>query len=233
MEGRPKITKTHSALFQISGLALLLSCCCHVSAQTTSNPPALHQPGSGGAAGSQEQWAFSASVYAYFPADSGNYLQPTVTADRDWLHLEARYNYEARDAGSAWFGYNFSGGDKVAWEFSPMLGGVFGKLTGVGPGYRGSLQWRALELDSEGEYVIDTADTSASYFYNWSELRLGVLDHFRVGMVMQHTRVYQSDREIQRGLLAGFSYQRADLIGYLFNPDDSKRFVVIALSLSW
>jgi len=218
---------------QINGCALLLFCSCHASAQTTSNVPALHQAGSVGAGEPKEQWTFSASVYTYFPPDSGNYVQPTVTADREWLHLEARYNYEALDTGSAWFGYNFSGGDKVAWEFSPMLGGIFGKLNGVGPGYRGSLQWRRLELDSEGEYFIDTKDSSASYFYNWTELRLGVLDRLWVGVVAQHTRTYQSDREIQRGLLAGFSYKRADLTGYVFNPDDSTRFVVIALSLSW
>ena len=114
-----------------------------------------------------------------------------------------------------------------------MLGGIFGKLNGVGPGYRGSLQWRRLELDSEGEYFIDTKDSSASYFYNWTELRLGVLDRLWVGVVAQHTRTYQSDREIQRGLLAGFSYKRADLTGYVFNPDDNTRFVVITLSLSW
>ncbi len=172
-------------------------------------------------------------MYAYFPPDAANYLQPTLTADREWLHLEARYNYEALDAGSIWFGYNFSGGDKVVWEFSPMLGGVSGKITGVAPGYHGSLQWRKLELYSEGEYVIDTADSSASYFYNWSELTLSVLDGLSFGVVTQHTRVYRSDREIQRGLLAGFSCKRADLIGYVFNPDSRTPTVVIALRVSW
>jgi hypothetical protein len=172
-------------------------------------------------------------MYAYFPPETGAYLQPTLAADREWLHLEARYNYEALETGSAWFGYNFSGGDKLAWEFAPMLGGVFGKLTGVAPGYHGSLRWRRLELYSEGEYVIDTADSSASYFYNWSELTFSLLDRFWVGVVMQHTHVYQSDREIQRGLLAGFSYKGADFSGYVFNPDDSTPTVLIALRLSW
>jgi len=179
---------TGSAAGMSSRCALLLFCCCHASAQTTSNVPVAHQAGSVGAGEPKEQWTFSASVYTYFPPDGGNYVQPTLTPDCEWLHLEARYNYEALDTGSAWFGYNFSGGDKVAWEFSPMLGGIFGRLNGVSPGYRGSLQWRRLELDSEGEYVIDTANSSASYFYNWSELRLSVLDRLWVGIVAQHTR---------------------------------------------
>ena len=42
-------------------------------------------------------WSFSASAYTYILPDSGNYGQPTFTADRGWLHLEARYNYEALD----------------------------------------------------------------------------------------------------------------------------------------
>ena len=174
----------------------------------------------------------AASVYVYFPPDAGNFLQPTLTADHEWVHLEARYNYEERDTGSVWLGYNLSGGRQLEWTFSPMLGAVFGKLSGVAPGYRGSLSWQTLELYSEGEYVIDTANSSASYFYNWSELSLGMFDRLRIGVVVQHTHVYQSKREIQRGVLAGFSYQRVDLTGYFFNPDHAPT-VVIALSVSW
>jgi len=192
----------------------------------------LHPAESVAASSPSEQWTAAASVYAYFPPEGGNFLQPTLTADHDWLHLEARYNYEELDTGSVWFGYNLAGGRQVEWTFSPMLGAVFGELSGVAPGYRGSLSWRTFELDSEGEYVIDTANSSASYFYNWSELSLGLFDRLRIGVVVQHTHVYRSEREIQRGILAGLSYQRVDLTGYLFNPDHAAT-VVIALTVSW
>jgi hypothetical protein len=62
----------------------------------------------------EKAWSFSASAYTYFVPDDRDFVQPTFTADRGWLHLEARYNYEALDTGSAWVGYNFSGGDKLA-----------------------------------------------------------------------------------------------------------------------
>jgi hypothetical protein len=172
-------------------------------------------------------------VYAYFPPDTGNYLQPTLTADHDWLHLEARYNYEALDTGSAWLGYNFSGGDTVEWEFSPMLGGVFGKLTGVAPGYEGSLRWHRLELYSQSEYFVDTADRSASYFYNWSEVTFSMREWLRLGVAVQRTRAYQSPRQTQRGLLVGLSYEHAELTGYVFDPDDSTATVVIAVRVNW
>jgi len=103
----------------------------------------------------------------------------------------------------------------------------------VAPGYEGSVRWRRLELYSEGEYVIDTADPSASFFYNWSELTLSALDWLRIGAVVQHTHVYQTNRQIQRGLLVGFSYGRMDLTTNVFNPDDSNPTFVIALRVSW
>ena len=173
----------------------------------------------------EKAWSFSASASTYTVPDDPNFVQPTVTADRGWLHLEARYNYEALDTGSAWVGYNFSGGEKLAWEITPMLGGVFGDTTGVAPGYKGSLSWSKLELYSEGEYVFDTGSSSDSFFYNWSELTLAPVEWFRFGLVTQRTRVYKTDRDIQRGLLAGFSFKKLSLTGYALNFDDDKPHV--------
>jgi hypothetical protein len=211
-------------VIEICCAALSLLCGSRISAQTPASTLALQQ---------QEPWSFSASLYSYFPHDSQNYVQPTLSADRDWLHLEMRYNYEALYTTSAWVGYNFGGGKEVAWTFSPLLGGVFGKISGIAPGYNGSLSWRGLELYSEGEFVFDTSDSSASYFYNWSELSLALREHWRLGLVAQHTRVYQTDREIQRGLLVGMSYKRADLTAYVLNPDTSTPILVVALRVSW
>ena len=178
-------------------------------------------------------WTFSASGYTYILPDEPNYLQPTVTADRRRLHLEARFNYEARDTGSMWAGVNFFGGDTLAWELTPMVGGVFGDTSGVAPGYRGSIVWRALEFNSEGEAMIDAGDSADSFFYNWSELTLAPVDWLRVGMVAQRTRAYQADREVQRGLLVGTSIRKLDMTAYLFNPDDSKPILVLAVAVSF
>ena len=178
-------------------------------------------------------WSFSASAYAYIVPDARDYVQPTVTADRDGLHLEARYNYEALDSGSAWVGYNFSGGKKLAWEFTPMLGGVFGDTKGVAPGYKGSLGWWKVELYSEGEYVFDTDDSSESFFYNWSELTLSPVDWFRFGIVTQRTRAYESDRDIQRGALVGLSLKNVDLSAIVLNPDEDKPVFAFSLGVTF
>ena len=41
-------------------------------------------------------------------------------------------------------------------NITPMLGGVFGKTTGVAPGLRGSLSWWRFYFYGEGEFVITT-----------------------------------------------------------------------------
>ena len=181
----------------------------------------------------EKAWSFSLSAYTYIVPDDHEYVQPTITIDRDWLHLEARYDYEALDTASTWVGYNLAGGEKVAWEITPMLGGVSGETSGIAPGYKGSLTWWKIELYSEGEYVFDLDDSSDSYFYNWSELTLSPAEWLRFGIVAQRTRLYDSDRDIQRGLLVGLSWQSLDLAAYVLNPDEGKPTWIFSIAVSF
>lgn len=178
-------------------------------------------------------WAFSISGYAYFPPEDDAYLQPTVTADHDWLHLEARHNYEALESASLWVGYNFSVGEKVTFEGTALMGGVFGATVGVAPGYKAALSWTKLALYSEGEYLFDTNDSADSFFYAWSELTWSPIAWCRLGLVGQRTRVFESDRDIQRGVLVGFSSERVAFTTYVFNLDERSPTAVVALGVSF
>jgi hypothetical protein len=179
-----------------------------------------------GAQTTDPDWSCSALAYTYLVPDDRNYMQPTFTADRDRLHLEARYSYEDRKTGSAWIGYNVTVGDGLVFELTPMLGGVFGRTTGIAPGYKASLSYRKVNLSTEGEYVFDTADSSDSFFYTWSEFSFAPVDRFRVGLVIQRTKVYQTNFDIQRGFLVGVSFKRVDFTTYVFNPDDEPTVVL-------
>ena len=185
-----------------------------------------------GSAGRKDAWSFSLSAYTYVLPDS-HYVQPNVSADRGWLHLEARWNYEDLHTGSVWFGDGFSGGKTLEWELTPMIGGVFGDTSGIAPGFKGSLRWRKLELSSENEYVADAGNRSDSFFYNWSELTLAPVERFWFGLVTQRTRVYESDRDIERGVVAGVSFERVDLTGYVFDPDESRPWFVFAVEVTF
>ena len=195
--------------------------------KATSTPPALNEEVD------EKAWSFSASVSTYIVPNDQEYVQPTLTADRGWLHLETRYNYENLETGSAWVGYNFSGGEKLEWEFTPMLGGVFGNTTGIAPGYKFSLAYWKLDLSSEGEFVFDVGTSEGSFFYNWSELSISPVDWFRFGLVGQRTRAYQTDVDIQRGLLVGFSYKKMDFTTYVFNLDRDKPTWVFSVAVSF
>jgi hypothetical protein len=204
------------------------------SAQKAAAPAAPAAPATAVApVATQEAWSFGASAYAYFVPEDTDYVQPTFTADRGQLHLEARYNYENLDTGSAWIGANFSGGDRLTWEITPMLGGVFGATKGVAPGYKGALGWGMLALYSEGEYVFDSGGSADSFFYNWSELTLAPLEWLRFGLVTQRTRAYKSEREIQRGLLVGLTFKRWYVTGHVFNLDLDKPTTVLAVGLTF
>ena len=181
----------------------------------------------------EKAWSFSASATTYIVPDFREYVQPTFTADRDWLHLETRYNYENLNTGSVWLGYNFSGGKKLEWEFTPMLGGVFGDTTGIAPGYKMSLSYWKLEFSSEGEFVFDMRDDEGSFLYFWSELSIAPVDWFRFGLVGQRTRAYQTDVDIQRGVLVGVTYKEVDFTTYVFNLDQGKPTWVFSISMTF
>jgi hypothetical protein len=216
-------------------IALFLSIGNSSSGQTATDAAvaATNIPPAAAETAARKEWSLSLSAYTYLVPESRDYVQPTITADRDWLHLEARYNYEALDSGSLWAGCNFSGGSRLAWEFTPMLGGVFGDASGIAPGYKGSLAWWRLELYSEGEYFCDTGDSSESFFYNWSELTIAPADWLQLGLVVQRTRAYETELDVQRGFLARISWKMLDFTAYVFNPDESRPTLVFAAGASF
>ena len=193
---------------------------------STNTPPQVQSEDS------ENKWSFSGSVYGFLVPDSRDYVNPNFTADRGWLHLEARYNYESLETGSVWVGYNFSIGEKLVFELSPMLGRVFGELTGVAPGYNMSLSYKGFELTSQGEYVVDAGNSSENFFYTWSELTYSPWEWLRAGLVMQRTRAYETSLDVQRGFLVGASYKHVEFTTYVFNLGWTDPTVVLAIGLN-
>ena len=89
-----------------------------------------------------------------------------------------------------------------------------------------------VDLYSETEYVVDADESTDSFLYTWSEFALAPTDWARFGLAAQRTKAYQSPFDIQRGFFAGFSYQRAEVAAYVFDPDASPT-VVIAISVGF
>jgi hypothetical protein len=175
-------------------------------------------------------WAYSITGSYYSFRNQDDFLLAVATAERGPLHLEARYNYEAQDSGSLFAGWKFSGGEKLTYELTPILGAVFGQKEGIAPGFEAAIGYGIVDFYTETEYVRDLEVREDSFTYSWNELGFSPLEWLRFGLVTQRSMAYQSDLDIQRGFFAQVIYRKATLGVYVFNPDDSdNRYAVFSL----
>jgi hypothetical protein len=175
-------------------------------------------------------WSYFLNVTGYLVPNDVSYASPAFTADRKWLHLEGRYNYEDLKTGSLWAGYNLNCGEKVSLSVTPMLGAVFGNSNGIAPGYEFLLAYRKFELSSEGEYVYSPRDSHQSFFYSWDEFVYSPTGWFHAGLVTQHTRAYKSGLDEQRGFSVGVAHKETDFTVYTFNAGWADPTIALSLS---
>lgn len=178
-------------------------------------------------------WEYSLTVDGYLIEGEDGYAQLTFTADHNWLHLEARYNYENFRTGSLWAGYNFSWGKRWQFSVTPMIGGVFGRTNGIAPGCEASLSWKRLTFSLDNEYVFDTSSKSGNFYYSWPQVTVQALDWLSFGGVAQRTKVFQTDLDIQRGFFVGLQHKRLEFTTYVFNPGTSSTSVVLEMGASF
>lgn len=189
--------------------------------------------GKGAPTGTEPAWEFALTAYPTAVRGGDNYTSAIATADRDALHLEARYNYESVGARSAFIGWNFSGGEAVAWELTPLLGGAWGTTRAFVAGLEASLAWKRLDFYVEAEYVRDADVRSDSYLYAWSELGYSPVEWLRVGIAGQRTRAYGGERDIQRGPFLQVTLGPFTLGGYWFNPGSDEQVFVGSIGVSF
>ena len=178
-------------------------------------------------------WAFNLTTEGYIVPNETGYVQPVFTADHNWLHLEARYNYENLRTGSLWAGYNFSAGKKLVLNVTPMIGGVFGRTTGIAPGCEASLTYKKIEASISNEYVFDTTHKSGNFYYSWPQLTYSPVDWFRMGLVAEHTKAFHTSLDVQRGFLVGFSHKKVEFTTYIFNAGFTDPTVVIEVGVGF
>jgi hypothetical protein len=181
----------------------------------------------------ETEWECSLSTSTYLVQNGRDYANPNLVADRGWLHLEARYNYEAIKTGSLWLGYNFSFGKKLAFNVTPMFGGVFGDITGIAPGYTISISYEPIEFSTQGEYFFDAGNRSENFFYSWSELSCAPVTWFRAGIVVERTKAFGSPSDIRPGPLVGFKYKKVDFTTYWLSPGSRDAAFIFTVALNF
>jgi hypothetical protein len=195
--------------------------------------PEPHSPSPQQATPTSEPWEYNVTVDGYLIEGEDGYAQPTFTADHKWLHLEARYNYENFRTGSLWAGYNFSWGKTWQFAVTPMIGGVFGRTNGIAPGCEMSLSWKKLTFSLDNEYVFDTTSKSGNFYYSWPQVTFQALSWLSVGGVAQHTKVFETSLDFQRGFFVGVQHKRLEFTTYVFNPGSSSTSVVLETGFSF
>ena len=181
----------------------------------------------------EPETTLAATGFYYAMRDQPDFGVGVVALNHGSLHLEARYNYEARDSASVFVGWKFAGGDVVTFELTPIAGALFGSARGFVPGFEASIAYGSLDAYIEAEYVRDLEQSSASYFYAWSELGWTPTEWLRIGLVGQRTRIVNNGRDLQRGAFVQVKGGNATLGIYAFNPDSGARYVIISLGVQF
>ena len=85
----------------------------------------------------------NATGYYYAMHEEPDFGVGVASLNHGPLHLEGRYNYEAKNSGSLFAGWKFAGGEDVAFDITPMAGALFGAARGVIPGLEAAISWRS------------------------------------------------------------------------------------------
>ena len=190
-----------------------------------------HEPGRRAAAPSQEAWSFAATGYWNAPHGTNAFASGIFAADRGALHLEARANYEAVHAQSAFVGWTFSTGDAVSLEVTPIVGGVTGATRGPIVGLEATISAGSFDTYIEAEHVRPS-DGQSEYTYAWTELGWRPVSWLRLGAVGQRTRLYGGERSVQGGAFVQFSHAMWTLSAYAFDPGGSSALTVVSLGFA-
>ena len=199
---------------------------------------ALAQPPAGDAAQDAQgvnqtpTWSGRFTTFRYFLPSDEDFFDPFVTIDHGALHVEGRYNYEARGSASTFVGWNFEFGDAVTLHLTPMFGILMGDSTGVIPALELGLAWKRIDVYLETEVVIGPGRRN-HFLYDWSEVSVRAADWLRVGTVIERTRIIQGPRSIQRGLLVGVVTSRVEPVFYFFNPGSDDHFFIASVAVTF
>jgi len=179
------------------------------------------------------QWNFSAWAEMFIIPGEEDFFNPTFYARHKSLHLEARYNYEDRNTASLWAGHRFKFGKGVKFVLVPMGAVVFGNTNGIAPGLEIEVMYKKFDFYSESEHVFDFNSKENNFFYMYSELAIRPIQALRTGIIAQRTRLFESEREIQRGIFAEYYFGRFRAGVFYFSPFASDNFWVASFSVDF
>ena len=161
--------------------------------------------------------------------DDDDYLMPTIVLELSGWHFEGRRNYEEKNSSSLWIGYNFEFGNEIKLNLIPLAGLVIGSVAGAAPGLELEISYDILNINIQSEYFFNAESIDDSFLYTWNEVGVAPTDWLYAGVVVERTRSYDADKEVQTGIYAGISYSDFYFTTYFFDPDQVDMSMLFAL----
>jgi hypothetical protein len=180
----------------------------------------------------QQSWIVHAEVSSFFiPGDF--YLNPVAWVKKNHLHLEARYNYEDFETVSFFGGYNFSLGNKLHLDATPMAGFSLGNTTALLPAAEFELTYWNVGLYGEMEYAIVLNESESNFFSYWGELYYSPWEWMWFGIAAQRIRLNETGLDVQRGPMLALQRKWITVTGYYFNPFTADDFWMVNVGLTF
>jgi hypothetical protein len=172
--------------------------------------------------------------YSYMGAGQSNGLVPVAhyESNKKW-YAEARYNYDNFQTFSLYAGKTFSKENDFSYAFTPMIGGMIGKLKGGSLGLNTEFSFRKFNFSSQSQYSVSAESQNGNFFFTWSELYYQPLHWIYTGVTLQHTRVYRTNALVEPGVLLGFSFNHWSFPIYSFSPFADERYFVVGINWEW
>jgi len=182
---------------------------------------------------SPSKWKFSAWAEMFILPGEQDYFNPTFYARTEKLHFEARYNYEDVNTASLWVGRRFLLGESVKFIVVPMAAVVVGNTNGLSPGLELEISWKKFDFYSESEHVFDFKTQENNFFYQYGELAIRPIKPIRAGMMVQRTRLFETGRELQRGLFGEYYLGVFRAGVFWFSPFDESHYWIASVSVDF
>lgn len=182
---------------------------------------------------SVSSWSFSAEGDQYIFPEDADILTLIAAANKDKLHLEARYNYESRNTASLWGGINFSFGKNVRFVLTPMAGIVFGQMNGMSPGLEADISYKSLFFNSQTEWVFDFKNSEENFVYTFLQLGVGVTENLSLGLTAQRSRLILESTDIQRGFFGEYSFWKMTAGLSYFQPFTADYYLMAVLAFDF
>jgi len=172
--------------------------------------------------------------YNYLGQNRRNTVVPMIHfRDLKAWYAELRYNYEERETWSLNGGKQFSFGRELTMDLTPMVGMVFGLLSGASLGCNTELNYRHFFFSSQMQYTYAMPNRALSYLFNWSEAGIKPLSWLYAGVSIQHTQVYRTGALLEKGVMIGFVNRNFSFPVYYFSPFTAKQYWVAGILWEW